>query len=166
MNENTTPYKSLNIHLREKFGTKVVKLSLDGGFTCPNRDGKLSTDGCIFCSVGGSGDFAGNSALPIKVQIDEQKIKLSKKWKNAKYIAYFQAFTNTYAPIEVLREKYYEALSCEDIVGIAIATRPDCLEENVLNLLDEINKKTYLWVELGLQTSKDNTAKGFIVLFT
>lgn len=151
-------YNSLNSYLKNKFGSKVVKLSLDGGFTCPNRDGTLSTQGCIFCSDNGSGDFAGQRCLSITQQVQQQKQRISKKWPNAKYIAYFQAFTNTYAPINVLQAKYTEAIEQDNVVGLAIATRPDCLGDDVIGLLKEFNKKTYVWVELGLQTSNEKTA--------
>ncbi|GKU26042.1 TIGR01212 family radical SAM protein [Clostridium folliculivorans] len=153
------PYHSLNYFLRERFGEKIFKISLDAGFTCPNRDGTISKGGCLFCSERGSGDFAGDRCFSITSQFNDIKNMMQKKWKNGKYIAYFQAYTNTYAPIEVLREKYEEALRQEDVVGIAIATRPDCLDEQVLDLLEEISKKVYLWVELGLQTVNDDTAK-------
>ncbi|GFZ34076.1 TIGR01212 family radical SAM protein [Clostridium zeae] len=153
------PYHSLNYFLRERFGEKIFKISLDAGFTCPNRDGTISKGGCLFCSERGSGDFAGDRCFSIASQFDDIKNMMQKKWKNGKYIAYFQAYTNTYAPVEVLREKYEEALRQEDVVGIAIATRPDCLDEQVLDLLEEISKKVYLWVELGLQTVSDDTAK-------
>lgn len=152
-------YKSLNYFLREKFGEKVFKISLDAGFSCPNRDGTISHGGCIFCSERGSGDFAGERCFSITKQFHDIKDMMNKKWKQGKYIAYFQAYTNTYAPIEVLRKKYNEAIEQEGVVAIAIATRPDCLGDEVLDLLEEINNKVYLWVELGLQTSKDSTAK-------
>lgn len=156
---NNIPYNSLSNYLKTKFGTKIAKLSLDGGFTCPNRDGTLSNVGCIFCSESGSGDFAGGHNLSISQQIKQQKHLISKKWPDAKYIAYFQSFTNTYAPVDILRSKYTEAIEQSDIVGLAIATRPDCLEEDVIELLKELNKKTYVWVELGLQTCNEKTAK-------
>ncbi|MFX0549682.1 TIGR01212 family radical SAM protein [Hathewaya histolytica] len=152
-------YHSLNYFLREKFGEKVFKISLDAGFTCPNRDGKISSGGCIFCSSRGSGDFAGDRKFSIDKQFEDIKCMMNKKWKSEKYIAYFQAYTNTYAPIEVLDEKYKEATEKEGVVGLAIATRPDCLEEDVLDLLSSYNKELYTWVELGLQTSKESTAK-------
>lgn len=152
-------YYSLNYFLREKFGQKVFKISLDGGFSCPNRDGKVSTGGCIFCSERGSGDYAGSRCSSITEQFNDIKKVMEKKWKNGKYIAYFQAYTNTYAPVEVLRKKYEEALAQEDVVALAIATRPDCLPPEVLELLEEMNKRVYTWVELGLQTSNDDTAK-------
>ena len=155
---NGKRYHSLNYFLRNKFGEKVFKISLDGGFSCPNRDGTISRGGCVFCSEKGSGDFAGNRYTSIHKQFEDIKIMMNKKWKNGKYIAYFQAYTNTYAPVEVLREKYYEALKEEGVVALAIATRPDCLPEEVLDLLEEINKKFYVWVELGLQTVNDDIA--------
>jgi uncharacterized protein len=151
-------YYSLNYFFRERFGEKVFKISLDAGFTCPNRDGRVSKGGCIFCSARGSGDFAGTKNDLVEQFYEIKKI-MNKKWKEGKYIAYFQAYTNTYAPIDVLREKYYSILDLEDVVGIAIATRPDCLPEEVLDLLQEIGKKKYLWVELGLQTIHEKTAQ-------
>lgn len=151
-------YNSLNYFLRGKFGQKVFKISLDAGFTCPNRDGAISSGGCIFCSARGSGDFAGKGNDLIS-QFYEVKDMMNKKWRSGKYIAYFQAYTNTYAPVDELREKYMSILNLDDVVGIAIATRPDCLSDDVLGLLEEISKKTYLWVELGLQTINENTAK-------
>lgn len=157
-NWNGKRYHTLNYFLRKKFGEKVFKISLDGGFTCPNRDGTISNKGCTFCSSKGSGDFAGNRCEPIVKQFNDIKEMMSHKWKNGKYIAYFQAYTNTYAPINELREKYEEAINNEGVVGLAIATRPDCLDDDVLDLLEEISKKIYLWVELGLQTINDDTA--------
>ena len=140
----------LNDFLKEKFNEKIYKVSLDGGFTCPNRDGKVSKGGCIFCSENGSGDFTATKLKSIHEQIEEQIDLVSKKYKGDKYIAYFQNFTNTYAEVSYLRKIYQEALSHEKIVGLAIATRPDCLGDDVLELLAELNKKTFLWVELGL----------------
>ncbi len=151
-------YFSLNTFLRQRFGDKVFKISLDAGFTCPNRDGKVSKGGCIFCSPRGSGDFAGSCGDLVQ-QFEEVKEMMQKKWKKGKYIAYFQAYTNTYGDINTLREKYYSVLQLEDVVGIAIATRPDCLGEDVLDLLEEISKEKYLWVELGLQTIHEKTAE-------
>ena len=156
---NGKRYHSLNYFLRNKFGEKVFKISLDGGFSCPNRDGKISKGGCIFCSERGSGDYAGDRELSISSQFDDIKTMMAKKWKSGKYIAYFQAYTNTYAPVDELRRKYDEALNQEGVVAIAIATRPDCLGDDVLDLLEEMNKKVYVWVELGLQTSNDETAR-------
>lgn len=152
-------YHSLNYFLRNKFGEKVFKISLDGGFSCPNRDGKISNGGCLFCSERGSGDYAGDRELSISKQFHNIKDMMSQKWKSGKYIAYFQAYTNTYAPIDELKKKYEEALNQEGVVAIAIATRPDCLDDDVLDLLQNINNKIYLWIELGLQTSNDETAK-------
>ncbi|MDE6156390.1 MAG: TIGR01212 family radical SAM protein [Eubacterium sp.] len=152
-------YYSLNNYLRDTFGEKVYKLSLDAGFTCPNRDGTLDTRGCIFCSKGGSGDFAECSSLSITQQIEEGKERVSKKIKSGKYIAYFQAFTNTYAPVSVLRAKFYEAINHKDIVALSIATRPDCLGDEVLELLDELNRIKPIFVELGLQTIHEESAK-------
>ena len=151
----------LNDFLKEKFNEKIYKVSLDGGFTCPNRDGKVSRGGCIFCSENGSGDFTATKLKSIHAQIEEQIDLVSKKYKGDKYIAYFQNFTNTYAEVSYLKKIYEEALSHEKIVGLAIATRPDCLEDDVLELLAELNKKTFLWVELGLQTVNDDVAKYF-----
>lgn len=156
---NGKRYHSLNYFLREKFGEKVFKISLDAGFSCPNRDGTISKGGCVFCSERGSGDFAGDRCFSITKQFEDIKAMMNKKWKDGKYIAYFQAYTNTYAPIDVLKAKYEEAVTQDDVVGLAIATRPDCLKDEVLNLLEEYSKKVYTWVELGLQTSKDDTAK-------
>ena len=153
------PYRSLNEYYREIFGRKAAKISLDGGFTCPNRDGTCGERGCLFCSACGSGDFSENAALSITEQIENGKKQTSDKWKDPAYVAYFQAFTNTYAPVEELRRKYEEALSCDGVEGISIATRSDCLPEDVLDLLAELNQKTKLWVELGLQTSDEESAK-------
>jgi uncharacterized protein len=151
-------YNSLSYFLKEKYGEKVMKISLDAGFTCPNRDGKVSKGGCIFCNESGSGDFTGESINLVK-QFYEGVELMARKWKKGKYIAYFQAYTNTYGPIEELREKYYSILDLEGVCGIAIATRPDCLSEEVLELLCEINQKKFLWVELGFQTSKEETVE-------
>lgn len=152
-------YLSFNKYLKDKFGQKVYKISLDGGFTCPNRDGKTGTRGCIFCSKGGSGDFAESREMSITEQIENGKKKVEKKIKSGKYIAYFQAFTNTYAPVEILRQKYEEAINHPDIVALSIATRPDCLGDDVLRLLDEMNKIKPVFVELGLQTIHQKSAK-------
>ncbi|MCI9146608.1 MAG: TIGR01212 family radical SAM protein [Eubacterium sp.] len=151
-------YYSLNNYLRNTFGDKVYKLSLDGGFTCPNRDGTIDTRGCIFCSEGGSGDFAESSLLSITEQIEQGKKRVENKIKSDKYIAYFQAFTNTYAPVEILRQKFFEAIRHKDIVALSIATRPDCLDDNILSLLDELNKIKPVFVELGLQTIHEKSA--------
>ena len=151
-------YYSLNNYLRDTFGCKVYKLSLNGGFTCPNRDGSIDTRGCIFCSKGGSGDFAESPLLSISEQIEAGKKRVENKIKDGKYIAYFQAFTNTYAPVEVLRQKFTEAMESEDIVALSVATRPDCLGDDVLKLLAELNKIKPVFVELGLQTIHQKTA--------
>lgn len=150
-------FHSLNYFFKNSFGEKIIKVSLDAGFTCPNRDGTLSYGGCIFCSDKGSGDFSGNKNHSIERQFYTVRNSMYKKWPNAKYIPYFQAYTNTYAPINILKEKYYEALSLPNIVGISIATRPDCLNDETLELLATISKKTTLFVELGLQTSKESS---------
>lgn len=152
-------YTTLNNYLKERFGEKVYKIALNGGFTCPNRDGKIGTRGCIFCSKGGSGDFAESPDLTITEQIENGKKRLEKKIKNGKYIAYFQAFTNTYAPVERLKKIYEEAINHPDIVALSIGTRPDCLGDDVLTLLDELNKIKPIFVELGLQTINEDTAK-------
>lgn len=152
-------YNTLNNELKNEFGEKVMKLSLDGGFTCPNRDGTVGTKGCIFCSDQGSGEFAGSRFVSIEEQVEQQKRLLSKKWKADKYIVYFQNFTNTYASVDKLRKLYYEAIKIEGVVGLAIATRPDCLDEDILDLLSELNKETYLWIELGLQTIHEKSTR-------
>lgn len=156
---NNDKFYKLNSFLKENFKEKIYKVSLDGGFTCPNRDGKISNKGCLFCSDKGSGEFAGDRCKTITAQIDEQIDFMKDKIGSSKVIAYFQNFTNTYGDIEYLRKIYYEALNHEKVIGIAIATRPDCLSDDVINLLDEINKKYFLWVELGLQTANDNIGK-------
>jgi len=150
-------YHTFNEQLRERFGGKIVKVSLDAGFTCPNRDGTLGIGGCVYCSERGSGDFAGDQRLSIPEQFIQVKERMNKKWPNAQYIAYFQAYTNTYAPVKRLREVYEEALAEENVVGLSISTRPDCLPDDVLDYLEELNQRTYLWVELGLQSSHDRT---------
>lgn len=152
-------YTTLNSYLKERFGCKVYKVAIDGGFTCPNRDGTLDTRGCIFCSKGGSGDFAESRSLSITEQIEKGKARVENKIKNGKYIAYFQAFTNTYGPIEKLRAFYTEAINHPDVVAISIGTRPDCLSTEVLKLLEELNKIKPIFVELGLQTIHEETAK-------
>jgi len=144
-------YNSISNYLKKEFGCKTVKLSIDAGFTCPNRDGTLRTGGCAFCSSSGSGEFSSS--------IEDQIRLLSTKWPNARHIAYFQNHTNTYAPADVLRRHYYAALNDPRIDGIAIATRPDCLNPEVLDLLDEINREHFLWVELGLQTIHSRTSE-------
>ncbi len=152
-------YYTYDYYLRHTFGTKVAKLPIDAGFTCPNLDGTCGTGGCIYCSGRGSGDFAPDAVLSIAEQIRKQKETYAKKWDVSRCIAYFQAHTNTYAPVDVLREKFEEALAQEGIVGLNIATRPDCLPPDVVELLAELAEKTVLTVELGLQSSNDDTAK-------
>jgi len=156
---NGKRFNALNYHLRQKFGTKVFKVALDAGFTCPNRDGSKGGGGCLFCSPAGSGDFAGDRSLDIRSQFCQVKEMMHKKWPHAQYIAYFQAFTNTYAPAPVLRELYYSILEESGVVGLSIATRADCLPEDTLNLLEEVNQQTYLWLELGLQSIHPSTAQ-------
>ncbi len=152
-------YYSLNEYLKKTFGEKVYKISLDGGMTCPNRDGTLGSHGCIFCSEGGSGEFAAQRALSVSEQIEQAKRRISKKSDCKKFIAYFQPFTNTYAPVSYLRKIFEEAVAPEEIAALSIATRPDCLGDDVLNLLDELNKKKPVWVELGLQTIHEKSAE-------
>lgn len=157
--------KLLNAYLRETFGCKVYKLALNGGFTCPNRDGTKGNRGCIFCSAGGSGDFAESPQLSVTEQIEQGKQRVAAKIKDGKYIAYFQAYTNTYAPVNILRDKFLEAIQHPDIVALSIATRPDCLPSDVLDLLEELNNIKPVWVELGLQTihaqSADYIRRGY-----
>ena len=157
-NWNGKPYHSLDHMLRERFGEKVYKVTLNGGMSCPNRDGKLGSRGCIFCSAGGSGDFAADAELSVTEQIDSQIALLSAKRPIHKYIAYFQAYTNTYAPVEYLRKIFTEALAHPSVVALSIGTRPDCLGEDVLELLNELNQRKPVWVELGLQTMHERTA--------
>lgn len=152
------PYHSLDYELKKRFGEKIYKLSLNGGMTCPNRDGKVGTRGCIFCSEGGSGDFAGNACQSISEQMDAQKALLSKKRPVQKYIAYFQAYTNTYASVDYLEKIFMEAISRPEVVVLSIATRPDCLGDDVLDLLERLNRIKPVWVELGLQTIHEKTA--------
>ena len=151
-------YRTLNEHYREKFGCKVYKLSLDAGFTCPNRDGTLDTRGCIFCSAYGGGEFA-ESGISIHQQLENAKRRVAAKHKEGKYIAYFQSFTNTYAPLERLEALYTAAMEQEDIVGLAIGTRPDCLDDAVIGLLSRLNKIKPISVELGLQTIHENSVR-------
>jgi len=155
---NNKNYHTFDYEMKKIFGEKAIKLSIDGNFTCPNRDGTLGSRGCIFCSERGSGDFNSDKKKSITEQIEEQKQIMSRKWKSNTYIAYFQNYTNTYDTVENLRKKFYEALSCENIRGLAIATRPDCIDTEILELLEEINSKTFLWIELGLQSVNDTTA--------
>ncbi len=166
MRERNERINTISDFLRDRFDCKVVKLALDGGFTCPNRDGSKGTGGCLFCSATGSGDMASaaNAADKLRFAMQNQVSLLSDKWPNAEYLAYFQSHTNTYAPASELREKFEAALSCslpggKKVLGLVIATRPDCLSEEVLDYLSELNSRTFLWVELGLQTAHEETAK-------
>lgn len=152
-------YTTLNEHYRAKFGCKVYKLSIDGGFTCPNRDGKLGHGGCIFCSGEGSGDFAEKECGSVALQLEKAKLRVRTKIKGGKFIAYFQSFTNTYAPVETLESLYTQAMEPEDIVGLSIATRPDCLEDNIIALLSRLNSIKPITVELGLQTVHPDTVR-------
>lgn len=151
-------YYTWNRFLRNEFGHKVFKVALDAGFDCPNRDGTVAFGGCTFCSAAGSGDFAGNRVDPIDVQFAEIKANMQQKWKDGKTMAYFQAYTNTHAPLAELKEKFEAALAQEGVMGLSIATRPDCLPDDVVEYLAELNERTYLWVELGLQTVHEKTA--------
>lgn len=152
-------YNTWNGHLRTKFGKKVMKIALNGGFTCPNIDGKKGYGGCTYCSSSGSGDFAGDPAHSILNQFEEVKSRMLKKWHEGLYMPYFQAHTNTYAPASVLRERFEPVLQKDGVVGICIATRADCLENDVLEYLSELNGRTYLIVELGLQSIFDSTGE-------
>ncbi len=151
-------YYSYDYFLRRKFGAKCAKLPLDGGFTCPNRDGTRGVGGCIYCSARGSGDFCSDASVDIKTQLENAYDRLSKKWDSPKCIAYFQAFTNTYAPVELLRQKFEPALDFPGIAGLSAATRADCLSDEVCEYLAELADRTFLTVELGLQTVHDSTA--------
>ncbi len=165
---NSNPYKfsdtnkryyTYDYYLRQTFGGKCAKIPIDAGFTCPNIDGRCGVGGCIYCSARGSGDFAESAELSVKEQFERVKATLSSKWKVDRYIPYFQAHTNTYAPLEVLREKFEEALSIKGVVGLNIATRADCLEDDVVEYLAELAERTVLTVEIGLQSSNDKTAE-------
>ena len=151
-------YHSLDYEMKRRYGRKLYKIALNGGFTCPNRDGTAGTGGCIFCSAGGSGDFASEVSLSVSEQIEQGKALLSGKHTGNGYIAYFQAFTGTYAPVSRLRALFTEATSHPDIEILAIATRPDCLPDEVLDLLSELNAVKPVWIELGLQTIHPRTA--------
>ncbi len=152
-------YHTWNYYLRQKFGCKVFKVSINAGFTCPNIDGTIGYGGCTYCSKEGSGDFAGNPKDNLVKQFYDIKEMMNKKWKDAKYIGYFQAFTNTYAPVDVLREKFETILEQEDVIGLSISTRPDCIGDDVLEYLADLNKRTNLWIELGLQSIHESTSK-------
>ena len=152
-------YYTLDYYYKEKYHSKVFKVSLNMGLTCPNKDGKVGFGGCIYCSKLGSGEFAGNKEKTLKEQFDEVKKQMLKKWPHAKYIAYFQANTNTYAPIDKLKKAWEEVLTYDNVIGINISTRPDSIEKECYDYLEELNKKTDLVVELGLQTIHENTTK-------
>lgn len=152
-------YHTLDYYYKNKFNEKVFKISLDAGFSCPNIDGTVGYNGCIYCSKLGSGEFAGDKTEPIEVQFNKVKEIMLKKWSKAKYIGYFQAHTNTYAPVKKLKKLYEKILSQEDVVGLNIATRPDAISNECLDYLEELNKRTYLTIELGLQTTNEKTSK-------
>ena len=157
-NTNTNKrYYTLDYYYKQKFGCKVFKVSLNAGFSCPNIDGTIGTGGCIYCSNSGSGEFAGNKSDDLVKQFNDVKKILHKKWPKAKYIGYFQAHTNTYADVNILKEKYEAILKLENVVGLSIATRPDAISDECLEYLINLNKKTFLIVELGLQSSNNNT---------
>ena len=153
------PYHSLDYEMKTRYGHKVYKIAISGGFTCPTRDGSLDTRGCLFCSAGGSGEFSQPPSVSISKQIEDGKKLLAGKKTGSRYIAYFQAFTSTYAPIERLRALYTEAISHPDVEILSIATRPDCLPEPVLDLLEEMNRIKPVWVELGFQTANETSAE-------
>lgn len=155
---NDKPYHALDYALKKRFGEKIYRLALNGGMTCPNRDGTVGFGGCIFCSAGGSGDFAADPRLSIPAQIRSARERLGNKRPADHYIAYFQAYTNTYAPVSYLRSIFMEAISAPEIVLLSIATRPDCLGAEVLTLLEELNRIKPVWIELGLQTIHEDTA--------
>ena len=152
------PYYSLNAWLKDQFGQKIYKLALDGGMTCPNRDGTLGTGGCIFCSHGGSGDFAEPAHTSVTEQIEAAKARVANKIKGGKYVAYFQSYTNTYAPVSYLEPLFSEAIAHPDVSALSIGTRPDCLPPDVLELLARLNRRKPVWVELGLQTIHEESA--------
>jgi uncharacterized protein len=152
-------FHTWNYEMRETFGTKTFKVMLDAGFTCPNRDGSTAAGGCTFCSARGSGDFAGSRRNDLVTQFNEVRDRQHLKWPEAKYIGYFQAYTNTYAPVETLREYYEVILEQPGVVGLSIATRPDCLPDDVVDYLADLNKRTYLWIEMGLQTVHESTSQ-------
>jgi radical SAM protein (TIGR01212 family) len=151
-------YHTLDYFYKHKFNSKIFKVSLNAGFTCPNRDGNVGTKGCIYCSSLGSGDYAGNINDDLLKQFEDIKAIMSKKWPNSKYIGYFQANTNTYAPLNILKEKYELILKQENVVGLSIATRPDAITDECVDYLEELSKRTYLTVELGLQTIHEKTS--------
>ena len=153
----TKPYRDLNTYFRSRFGGRVHKVTVDAGFNCPNRDGSLSTGGCIFCNAKGSGTGAHGQGLSITQQIERSKIRIARRFKTNKLMAYFQAFTNTYAPIAALKACYDEALAVENVVGLAIGTRPDCIDDTILDLLQGYTDNHLIWIEYGLQSAHDRT---------
>jgi hypothetical protein len=159
MKWNEKPYHSLDYELKQRFGEKVYRLSLNGGMTCPNRDGTVGTGGCIFCSQGGSGDFAASASLSITQQLQSQKALIRRKRPVNKFIAYFQAYTNTYAPASYLERIFTEAIADPEVVALSVATRPDCLPDDVLALLERLNRQKPVWIELGLQTIHPDSAE-------
>lgn len=159
MSQNGLPYLDLNTHLRRRFGVRVQKLSLDAGLTCPNRDGRVGTEGCLYCNARGSGTGAAARGLSLTAQLREGMTHLKKRYGAEKFIAYFQSFSNTYAPVDRLRALYDEALAGPEVVGLSIGTRPDCLDDEVLDLLANYARERLLWLELGLQSSHDRTLK-------
>lgn len=150
-------YNSFATALKNIFGCKVQRISVDAGFSCPNRDGTIDIEGCIFCGENGSGSFGIKRELDIAGQLEDGKEIMRRKYRADKFIAYFQAFSNTHAPVPKLRSMYEEALSVKDVVGLIIATRPDCVADDVLDYLEELNRKSYLWLEIGLQSIQDRT---------
>lgn len=150
-------YHTLDYFYKQKFGCKVCKISLNAGFSCPNMDGKIGTGGCIYCSKSGSGEYGGNKNDDLIKQFNEVKKVMDRKWSDSKYIGYFQARTNTYAPLNILKEKYETILNLDNVVGLSIATRPDAISDECLDYLEELNEKTFLTIELGLQTIHENT---------
>ena len=159
-------YHTLNYHLRKKFGEKIFKLSLNAGCTCPNRDGSKGWGGCAFCGLQGAGEHIPTTAVTLRQQMEQGVELVRRKWPAGKYIAYFQAYTNTYAPVAYLRQMYEEALAFPNVVGLAIATRPDCLEQPIIELLEEFNHRTHLWVELGVQSCHNQILERFHTGYT
>ena len=155
----TLPYRDLNTHLRERFGVRVQKVTLDAGLTCPNRDGRLGVGGCLYCNARGSGTGAWARGQTITAQLREGMARLVRRYKASRFIAYFQSFSNTYAPIETLRALYHEVLAFPEVAGLSIGTRPDCLSPEILDLLADLAQERLLWLELGLQSAHDHTLK-------
>ncbi|MFW6112763.1 MAG: TIGR01212 family radical SAM protein [Thermodesulfobacteriota bacterium] len=155
----TWPYRDLNSHLRERFGTRVQKVTLDAGLTCPNRDGRVGVGGCLYCNARGSGTGAWNRGQTITAQLEEGRARLGRRYGASRFIAYFQSFCNTYAPVDTLRALYQEALAFPEMVGLSIGTRPDCLSPEILDLLAALARERLLWLELGLQSAHDETLK-------